>query len=118
MKKIIIIPLFVLIVSACNNNSIPYEVDTETLDYVQERVSESFMPISISDDYEKENIIITNICQAEHPMGHDNVDYIFQYTTDDNEYESDVAIYEDENEVGKPGQYEVIDGTCEAVNYQ
>ena len=118
MKKLMIIPFLAILMTACNSNSTPYELDTETLDKVQTKVSESFMPKSIIDNYEKENIIITHICEAEHDLDHENVDYIFQYKTDDDEYESEVALYKDENEVGTTGQYKPIEGTCEEINYQ
>lgn len=118
MKKIMIITTMVLVLSACQNNSNPYEIEDETLDFVQENVSNSFMPKSIIDDYEKENIIINSVCQATHDLGHENVDFIFQYSTDDDEYESEVALYKDENKVGRPGQYYAVEGSCEEVNYQ
>lgn len=118
MKKLITIPVLAILMTGCSSNSNPYDIEDETLDSVQQEVAESFMPKSIIDDYEKENIIVTHICQAEHDLGHENVDYIFQYKTDDNEYESEVAIYKDEDRVGTPGQYKAIEGTCEEVNYQ
>lgn len=118
MKKLMIIPCLAIVMTACNSNSTPYDVDTETLNKVQTEVAESFLPKSIRDNYEKENIIITNVCEAEHDMGYENVDYIFQYKTDDDEHESEVAIYKDENRVGTSGQYYPSEGTCEEVNYQ
>lgn len=118
MKKLMIIPLLAIVMTACNSNSNPYDVDTETLDKVQKKVTESFMPKSIKENYEKENIIITHVCQAEHDLDRENVDYIFQYKTDDDEYESEVALYKDENRIGSTGQYTSVEGTCEEVNYQ
>src|SRR5699024_7584412 len=110
MKRLMIIPFLAIVLTACNSNSTPYDIDTETLDYVQENVAQSFMPKSIIDNYDKENIIITNVCQAEHDMGHENVDYIFQYKTDEEEYEREVALYKDKNRVDRSGQYKTIEG--------
>lgn len=118
MKKLIIIPVLAIVLTACQNNSNPYEIEDETLDFVQESVSNSFMPKSIIDDYEKENIIINSVCEATHDLGHENVDFIFQYTTDDNEYESEVALYKYENRIGTTGEYYAVEGSCEEVSYQ
>lgn len=118
MKKLIVVPVLALVMTACGSNANPYDVSDETLDKVQTRVAESFLPKSIIDDYKKEDIIITNICKAEHPFGNENVDYIYKYKTDDDEYESEVAIYKDDNKVGTGGQYKEIEDTCESVDYQ
>lgn len=116
-KQIICLSL-ILMLAACGSNANPYDISDETLDKVQTKVAESFLPKSIIDDYKKEDIIITNICKAEHPLGNENVDYIYQYKTDDDEYESEVAIYKDDNKVGTGGQYKEIEDTCESVNYE
>lgn len=123
MKNIVIYKLIIcfsliLILAACGSNKNPYDISDDTLDQVQTRVADVFMPKSIIDNYKKEDIIITNICKAEHPFEYDNVDYIFQFKTADDEYEHEVAIYKDDNKVGTGGQYKEIEGTCKPVNYQ
>ncbi|GAA3713167.1 hypothetical protein GCM10022378_00080 [Salinicoccus jeotgali] len=118
MKKLIVVPVLALVMTACGSNANPYDISDETLDKVQTRVAESFLPKSIIDDYKKEDIIITNICKAEHPLGNENVDYIYQYKTDDDEYESEIGIFKTDDKVKRLGQYEIVEGTCESVNYQ
>lgn len=121
MKKLIVLSLSLITLTACNNNSQandPFDLSTETLENVQERISETYLPKSIIDDYEQENIIITNVCEAEHLQDHDNVDYIFMYKTDDNEYENEVALFSD-GEVKRTGaSYSVAEETCEEYNFQ
>lgn len=118
MKKMIIIPLILIFVTACSSNSNPYEIDTKKLDNAQKRISETFLPKSIIDEYEKEDIIITQVCEAQNELERENVDYIFKYMTVDEEYESEVAHYIEENEVDRPGKYSPIEETCEVYNYQ
>lgn len=116
MKKLFSITLFLMLLTACSNDN-PYDIPEETLDNVQSQIADTFLPKSIGGDYDAENIIIRNVCEAEHPMGNDNVDYIFEYHTDDDEYSSDIALYTD-GEINLGGQYEPVEGTCEEYNYQ
>lgn len=118
MKKIILIPLILIFITACSSNSNPYEIDTAILDNAQKTISETFLPKSIIDEYSEEDIIITHVCEAQNELERENVDYIFKYKTADNEYESEVAHFIEENEVDRPGKYSAIEDTCEEYNYQ
>lgn len=116
MKKLFFVPFFLILFTACSNDN-PYDIPEDTLNNVQEQIADTYLPQSIGGDYEAENIIIRNVCEAEHPMENDNVDYIFEYSTDDDEYSSDIALYSD-GEINHGAQYEPVDGTCEEYQYQ
>lgn len=50
-------------------------------------------------------ILLPHVCEAQNELERENVDYIFKYKTADNEYESEVAHFIEENEVDRPGKY-------------
>jgi len=116
MKKLVAVTLMFVLLAACGNNN-PYDIPEETLSNVQSQIAETYLPKSLSDDYEAENIVIRNVCEAKHPMGNDNADYVFEYNTEDDEHSSDVVLYSD-GEIGTGGQYEAAEGSCEEYQYQ